>query len=108
MHSEVRKSETIRIEAVCGAILLDVIVADLHGFHLLSKFCAQAVFGEIPVVMLTGKASREDIVRGLNAGAAGYMTKPVAVDSLAHSIRAVLGFRQVDRSKDGAGTHVVA
>jgi DNA-binding response OmpR family regulator len=45
----------------------------------------------IPVIMLTGHARREDVMRGLAGGADGYITKPFDRDVLLIGIRAVLG-----------------
>ncbi|MBE0622186.1 MAG: response regulator [Burkholderiales bacterium] len=45
----------------------------------------------MPVIMLTGQAWREDVMRGLAGGADGYITKPFDRDVLLTGIRAVLG-----------------
>jgi two-component system OmpR family response regulator len=72
-------------------ILLDVLLPDADGFQLLSKIRAHAVLAEIPVVMLTGRASREDVQQGLESGAAGYITKPFDMDKVVDIVRSVLG-----------------
>jgi DNA-binding response OmpR family regulator len=45
----------------------------------------------IPVIMLTGEATRESVMRGLAGGADGYVTKPFEVAMLLTGIRSVLG-----------------
>jgi len=72
-------------------ILLDVLLPDADGFDLLSRIRAHAAFSEIPVVMLTGRASREDVQQGLESGATGYITKPFDMDKVVDIVRSVLG-----------------
>lgn len=43
-----------------------------------------------PVLMLTGRGSTSDVVRGLEAGADDYLAKPVALDELRARVRALL------------------
>ena len=45
----------------------------------------------IPVIMLTGKASRESVMRGLAGGADGYVTKPFEPAILVNGVKSVLG-----------------
>jgi DNA-binding response OmpR family regulator len=49
------------------------------------------VLQEVPVIMLTGKATREAVLKGIAAGADGYITKPFEPHSLLRAVRAVLG-----------------
>jgi CheY-like chemotaxis protein len=74
-------------------ILLDVILPDANGFDILSRIRQHPVLKSIPVVMLTGKATREDVLRGLAGGADGYITKPFDPEKLIEGVRAVLGLR---------------
>lgn len=41
--------------------------------------------------MLTGKATREAVIKGLASGADGYITKPFEADALMHAVRTVVG-----------------
>lgn len=72
-------------------ILLDVEMPDADGFALLEKFRQSKVIGNIPVVMLTARCSRKDIMRGLTLGAAGYITKPAKMDVISKALNALLG-----------------
>lgn len=73
------------------AILLDVMLPDADGFDILSKVKQHPALKVIPVVMLTAKATREDVFRGLAGGADGYITKPFDHEVLINGVRAVLG-----------------
>jgi DNA-binding response OmpR family regulator len=45
----------------------------------------------IPVLMVTSLAEMSDVMRGLSLGANGYLSKPVAVESLRAVLRQILG-----------------
>jgi CheY-like chemotaxis protein len=72
-------------------ILLDVEMPDADGFDFLEKFRQSKVVGNIPVVMLTARCNRQDIMRGLTLGAAGYITKPAKLTVINEAVRTLLG-----------------
>jgi len=72
-------------------ILLDVMLPDADGFHVLGKLREHPVLKDVPVIMVTGKATRESVLKGLQRGANGYITKPFKVPVLCTAVRAVLG-----------------
>lgn len=57
-------------------ILLDVMMPGMNGFTVCEKIKADAATADIPVIFLTAKAQTEDIVKGFEAGAVDYVTKP--------------------------------
>jgi two-component system OmpR family response regulator len=72
-------------------VLLDVRLPDANGFDILTRMKQHPALKSIPVIMLTADASRESIMRGLAAGADGYITKPFELANLLTAIRYVLG-----------------
>lgn len=72
-------------------ILLDVMLPDADGFDILGRVRQHPVLKDVPVIMLTGKATREAVLRGIAGGADGYITKPFQPDALLRAVRAVLG-----------------
>ena len=72
-------------------ILLDVMLPDADGFDILLRVRQHPVLRDVPVIMLTGKATREAVLKGIAAGADGYITKPFEPHSLLRAVRAVLG-----------------
>lgn len=63
-------------------IVLDVMMPRMDGLAALAELRAHPDTREIPVVMLTAKASDSDVWSGWQAGADYYLTKPFDVDEL--------------------------
>lgn len=57
-------------------ILLDIMMPDVDGFHVLEKLKSHKSTKHIPVLFITASDSEESESRGLLAGAADYITKP--------------------------------
>lgn len=57
-------------------LLLDVGLPDLSGLEVCRRLRADARCAGATIVMLTAAAQREDVARGLAAGADEYLTKP--------------------------------
>ncbi len=67
-------------------LLLDVMLPVLDGFEVTKRLRLQG--SQLPIVMLTGLDATQDVVRGLNAGADDYLTKPFDFDILVARLRA--------------------
>ena len=85
--------EALRTPPLPDVALLDIGLPDTNGFDVLARMRQHPQLKSIPVIMLTGQARREDVMRGLAGGADGYITKPIDRDVLLTGIRAVLGLR---------------
>jgi two-component system OmpR family response regulator len=72
-------------------VLLDVTLPDANGFDALVKMRQHPVLKAVPVIMLTAEATREAVLKGLRAGADGYVTKPFEPDAVTMAVKAVLG-----------------
>ena len=72
-------------------ILLDVTLPDADGFDILLRLRQHLGLKNVPVIMLTGKATREAVIKGLAGGADGYITKPFEADALMRAVRTVVG-----------------
>src|SRR5207237_6806751 len=59
-------------------ILLDVMMPDIDGFEVCRRLKSNPATHYIPVVMVTALDSPADRVRGLEAGADDFLTKPVS------------------------------
>jgi DNA-binding response OmpR family regulator len=78
---------TLARSAAADLILLDVVLPVLDGFTVLRRLRESRV--RTPVIMLTARDSRADIVHGLDCGADDYLTKPFELDILFARVRAV-------------------
>ncbi len=74
-------------------VILDVMLPEVDGIEICHQMRAEDVM--TPVLMLTARGAVEDRVRGLNAGADDYLTKPFAMEELLARINALL--RRRDR-----------
>ena len=68
-------------------ILLDIQLPKRNGLQLSAELRREGV--QTPILMLTGRDSTPDIVRGLNAGADDYLTKPFDFDELVARVNAL-------------------
>lgn len=75
-------------------VLLDVVLPDTDGFEILMRMRQHPVLKDVPVIMLTAKATREAVLKGITLGADGYLTKPFEPDVLVRAVRTVLGLPQ--------------
>ena len=71
-------------------VLLDLMLPGLDGISVCRCLRSDPTTRSIPIIMLTAKVGAEDIVRGLDAGANDYVTKPFQKDVLLARIRAAL------------------
>ena len=78
---------TIKIPAL---ILLDIMLPDEDGIHILKKIRSTMAYRDIPVIMVTAKTTEIDAVKGLDIGADDYITKPFGVMELISRVKAVL------------------
>jgi two-component system, OmpR family, response regulator len=76
------------MENPCDAIVLDVMLPDTDGFEVCRQLRERGVCA--PVLMLTARDAVPDRVRGLDAGADDYLTKPFSFSELVARTRALL------------------
>jgi len=79
-----------RAHALPDVLLLDIMLPDGNGFDVLTRIRRHPKLALLPVIMLTALAKPEEVRRGLNLGADGYITKPYSKKILTDTIRSVL------------------
>lgn len=77
-------------------VIMDIMIPKKDGMSVLKTIRAEGI--QVPVLFLTAKSEMQDIVRGLDAGASDYMTKPFEFSELLARLRVML--RTVHISND--------
>lgn len=76
-------------------VLLDVMMPGMDGYEVCRRLKAQPGTAHIPVVMVTALTDQVERVRGLEAGADDFLSKPVDDATLFARLRALLRMKQV-------------
>jgi len=74
-------------------ILLDIAMPDLDGYTVCEKLKEDPSTRDIPVIFLTARNEREDIIRGFEVGAVDYIMKPFNYTELIARVRTQLELR---------------
>jgi len=69
-------------------VLLDLMLPAIDGLEVLKTMRGWGM--TTPVLIITAKSSKEDVVRGLDTGSDDYLTKPFSFEELLARIRALL------------------
>ncbi len=80
-------------------IISDVMMPLLSGTELCKQLKSNIETCHIPLILLTSLAEREDIIKGLNAGADDYITKPFDPAVLKSKIASIINNRSLYRKK---------
>jgi signal transduction histidine kinase/ActR/RegA family two-component response regulator len=74
-------------------VLMDLNLPGMSGFEVLAQLRRDAATAAVPVIALSANAMQHDIERGLAAGFARYLTKPIDIDKFNEAIDGVLAQR---------------
>ena len=77
-------------EAKPDAVVLDVMMPIMDGITVCKRLRSQPETAQLPIIMLSGKASQEAVEEGLQAGANKYLCKPIPMAELIEHVRDVL------------------
>lgn len=86
--------EVLETEDPPSLAVLDVMMPDLDGIEVCRRIRQRPTSVPPYLILLTAKTAKEDVVRGLEAGANDYVTKPFDDDELRARIR--VGFQMFD------------
>jgi DNA-binding response OmpR family regulator len=76
-------------------IFLDVMMPGQDGFTVCGALKRDERFAHIPVILLSARGQENDRKRGLDLGAADFMTKPYSPQELLRRVREILSDRPV-------------
>jgi len=79
----------------CDLVLLDVMMPDMDGFEVCRRLKSSPATHHIPVVMVTALDQPGDRVRGLEAGADDFLTKPIPELALIARVRSLARLKMV-------------
>ena len=85
-------------EQIPDKILLDLMLPGEDGYSILEKLKKDENTRDIPIIMVTAKDAEYDKVKGLEAGADDYITKPFGMMEFVARIKAVL--RRTNRNSN--------
>ena len=77
-------------ETLPDLILLDIMMPKIDGLEVARRLKADGSLPFIPVIMVSAKASAQDVLAGLEAGGDDYLTKPIDHGALIVRVRAML------------------
>lgn len=96
---------TARANPSLGLILLDVQLPDLSGIEVCRQLKADETTRKIPIVLISAVHTDDGSIReGLDAGADGYITKPIEDNMLQSWIKAAFRITALKRALEAQGT----
>jgi two-component system, cell cycle response regulator len=81
--------------AECDLVLLDAMMPDMDGFEVCRRLKSNPATHHIPIVMVTALDQPSDRVRGLEAGADDFLTKPIPDLALIARVRSLTRLKMV-------------
>lgn len=95
VHAAASGEEGLRLARTVrpDVILLDVMMSGMDGYETLRWLKADPASGSIPVIFLTARTQDQERRRGLELGAAGFLTKPFDPLTLGDQIEEILAAR---------------
>lgn len=80
--SAVKGLELLEENKNIGAVLMDMMMPEMDGYEAIGKMKSNTALQKIPVIAITAQAMTGDREKCLEAGADGYISKPVNVEEL--------------------------
>jgi len=75
-------------------IILDISMPEMSGYDVCRKLKLDEAFKDIPIIILTAKFQPNDIKFGIGMGADAYLTKPLELEPLLQTVKALLKARK--------------
>jgi two-component system chemotaxis response regulator CheY len=82
-------------------VMTDLNMPYMDGLELIKNIRADETFSEVPILMVTTEADDEERRKATEAGADGYLVKPVSADMVSKNIKSILA----DIFEKGGSSH---
>lgn len=80
-------------------IISDVMMPEMDGFEMVDQLRKDPAINFIPIIMLTGKDTKVDTVKGLDLGANDYIVKPFDMDEFKARVRSMLNAQKLLKAR---------
>ncbi|MCH5719684.1 response regulator [Niabella hibiscisoli] len=74
--------QILRTDKAIGLVLMDMMMAEMDGYETIRIIRATDEYPDVPIIAVTANAMSGDREKCLQAGANGYISKPINVDQL--------------------------
>ena len=93
-YSGMQALEVVHAESP-DLVLLDVMMSDMNGYEVCRRIKSSEKTNLIPVILVTALSSKSDILKGIDAGADDFLTKPVDRTEVSLRVRNLLRNKQL-------------
>ena len=87
------------VELVPDLIITDLMMPGVNGLELCRQIRSNEIVNHIPIIVVTAKVSEEERIKGIEAGADAYLTKPFNTTELRMLVERLLDSRKMLRQK---------
>jgi putative two-component system response regulator len=81
----------IAMEEQPDLVITDVVMPGMDGFEVLRSLRENPKTADIPVIFMSGNHEEQEVKKGMEAGAADYLNKPLERENVRESVQKVLG-----------------
>jgi len=71
-------------------VLLDIVMPGMDGFEVLKQIKQNQTNKDLPVIMISGNHDKDDKAKGLELGAAAYLTKPFHIPDVLDKVKTLI------------------
>lgn len=87
------------LEFIPDLVITDLTMPEMDGLEVCRQIRSNEIINHIPVIMVTAKVSEAERIKGLEAGADAYLTKPFNAEELRTRVEKLLDTRKLLREK---------
>ncbi len=88
-----------------GLCILDIMMPEMDGLTLAKEI--RDINPDVPIIFLTAKNQKEDIIEGFKYGGDDYMTKPFSMEELLYRIEAILRRSNTTHAKKKEDSYII-